>query len=227
MTKSRGVNLPKVVWTAEMDDQLRMHYSDTLTRDLAAQIGATEDQCYRRARRLGIAKSVAFKSGPMAQRLDGHRGSGCRFQPGHIPWIAGKKLPGYAPGNMGQTQFKKGELSGRNAKSYIPVGGHRINAEGYLDRKVQDGGRPQDRFERVHRLVWIEAHGPIPDGHVVVFRPGMKTTILSAITIDQLECIARSDLARRNQLPPELMKIHQLRGQITRQINQRLKEQSA
>jgi hypothetical protein len=30
----------------------------------------------------------------------------------------------------------------------------------------------------VHRLVWEQAHGPVPPGHIVVFRPGRHTTDL-------------------------------------------------
>jgi hypothetical protein len=226
MTKSRGILPPRKAWTPEEDAQMRRLYPDMLTRDLAELIGRTEKATHARAMKLGVRKSAAFMSGPMAHLLDGHRDNGRRFQTGHKPWSAGTKgLAGVHPASRA-TQFKKGEIVGRNAARFIDVGGYRVNSEGYLDRKLRNDGPPQQRWERVHRLVWIEAHGPIPDDCVVVFRGGRRTTVLEEITVDRLECITRAEHGARARLsmPPELMQVHQLRGQITRQINKRAKE---
>ncbi len=106
--------------------------------------------------------------------------------------------------------------------TWKPVGTYRINADGYLDRKIKDEGRPQDRWERVHRLVWIEHRGPIPEGHIVVFKPGRRTTDLEAITVDALECITRRELAARNTIqryPPELQSAMRLAGKLRRRIH--------
>lgn len=226
MTKSRGIRPPRKAWTAAEDELMRRLYPDTLAAELAAQLGRSATAIHARANVLGVKKSATFLSGPMAQRLDGRRDNGRRFTKGHKPWCAGTKgLVGVQEGCKAH-QFKKGVLTGRNARNFIEVGGYRVNGEGYLDRKVRNDGPPQKRFERVHRLVWIEANGPIPDDHVVTFKGGKRTTVLKEITVDRLECISRAEHARRTRLPPELMKVHNLRGQITRQINKRLKEQS-
>jgi hypothetical protein len=79
----------------------------------------------------------------------------------------------------------------------------------------------------VHRLVWEDANGPVPEGHIIVFRPGQRTTQETEITIDRIECISRADNARRNhpaRKSHELAKLVQLKDAITRQVNRIAKE---
>jgi hypothetical protein len=125
---------------------------------------------------------------------------------------------------MAQTQFKDGS----RPHTWVPVGSYRINGDGYLDRKVNDLPGPNTvRWKPVHRLVWSDAHGPVPEGCTVVFKPGRRTTVLELITVDAVECITRAELMARNSihnLPPALVEIHQLRGTLKRAINRKAKE---
>jgi hypothetical protein len=83
----------------------------------------------------------------------------------------------------------------------------------------------------VHRLVWTEANGPIPSGHIVVFKPGKRTAVLAQITPEILECITRTQLMARNtrhsNYPPELNQLIHTRAILTRAINKRIKENRA
>ena len=115
-------------------------------------------------------------------------------------------------------------MSGAAQHNYVPIGSLRINADGHLERKVTDNPAlyPARRWEPVYRHVWEAANGPIPEGHLVIFRPGMKTTKEEEITVDRLECITRAENARRNHprtRSPELARLVQLKGAITRQVN--------
>ncbi len=80
----------------------------------------------------------------------------------------------------------------------------------------------------MHRLVWIAANGPVPEGHIVVFKPGRRTTELKEITPDAVELITRVENMRRNTVhakyPRELARLVQLRGVLSRQINRKAKE---
>src|SRR5690606_23118386 len=97
-------------------------------------------------------------------------------------------------GRSPQTQFRPGRQP-HNAK---PVGALRV-ADGILQRKVSMTGRTAgDRWRSEHELVWIAAHGPIPEGHIVRFLPGMATTDPEQITADRLECISRAQNMSRN-----------------------------
>lgn len=94
------------------------------------------------------------------------------------------------------------------------------------DRALQ----PVRRWIPVHRLVWEAAHGPIPSGHAVVFRPGQHSVDERAITLDKLELVTRAELMRRNSYhtnyPPELKKLVQLRGALVRKINHRSRKET-
>ena len=56
---------------------------------------------------------------------------------------------------------------------------------------------------------------------------GQFTNVLEEITANKLECISRAENARRNsmwRLDPEVAKLYQLKGAITRQVNRIKKE---
>lgn len=67
------------------------------------------------------------------------------------------------------TFFKKG----RRSQNWVPVGTEVFRA-GYMLVKVKDGPDlgQWDRWAFKHRLVWEEAHGPIPKGGNVIFLDG-------------------------------------------------------
>jgi len=111
---------------------------------------------------------------------------------------------------------------------YRPIGSLRVTVDGYLQQKVNDDLPPQRRWKAVHTLVWEEAHGPVPKGHVVVFIPGTHTTDIGHITLDRLELVTRAELMRRNsyhtRYPKELGLVIQMKGQLTRRIRRIEKE---
>lgn len=218
---------PRHQWTAHEQALLCAYYHDTPTRGIAVALGLTESQVYFQANRLGLKKSrdLIAETARTYSTMPAHNSQRTRFQKGHASWNKGKNW--HAGGRSVETQFKRGELNGRAAQLAQPVGTQRI-VDGLLQRKVgTTSGSPHLRWRSVHSLVWIEAHGPVPAGHVVVFRPGQHTNVEADITLDRLELITRAENMRRNSvhsvLPPELVRIAQLRGTLTRQINRRAK----
>lgn len=210
------------VWSAAELEVLALFYAEAPTSLLAATFDRPIEDVYRKARALGLRKSDAFRRDPKrSQCTDGTRGKETRFKPGHQSWNKGTK--GLVLGGAA-TQFKKGH----RPHTWVPVGSYRINGDGYLDCKLNDDPGPNTvRWKPVHRLVWEAAHGPVPPGHVVVFKPGRKTTDLALITLDAIELIARRELMARNtvhNLPPELVSVVRLRGVLVRKINQRRTE---
>ena len=216
MTKSRGINRPKWTPTPEQVERIRRDFPSTPTADLASALGVAYHQVARLAHRLGINKTDEYLAAA-GNRLDGVRGMGTRFQPGHVPWIKGRRIAGLVP--LSETAFKPGQ----RPHNYLPVGSLRVESGGYLQRKVTETGYPPRDWQFVHRLVWEAAHGPIPAGHRVVFRPGRRTNEVEKITADALELVSLRELMERNRMPPELQAIVQLRGVVTRVINQRSK----
>lgn len=208
-------------WTAAELATLRRDYPGTPTADLAARLGMSIKRVYAKAKALGIPKSAAYLASSAACRLrrGDNVGKNTRFQKGLTPWNKGKHF--IAGGRSGETRFKPGCLPHNTCE----IGSYRFSKEGYLQRKIGNAkGSNSKRWRSVHELVWIEANGPVPEKHIVVFKPGMRTDTLDEITIDKVECISLVENMRRNtfhQYGPEIARIVQLRGAITRQINKR------
>ena len=222
MTKSRNLLAPRHIWTDDQVDYLRRHYADTLTVDLAAVLGLRAERILAKANGMGLHKSRALIAETARQRTltPGHGSMDSRIQLGAVPWNKGIKGARVSPA----TEFK----SGNRPHTWVPVGSYRINADGYLDRKICDEGDSTRRWQPVHRLLWIDAHGEIPAGHIVVFKPGRRTADLAQITLDSIELVTRAENMRRNSYhtnyPPELRSLVQLRGALNRTINRKAKE---
>jgi hypothetical protein len=141
-----------------------------------------------------------------------------------VPANKGLRRPGFAPGDMARTQFKKGNVSA----NWMPVGSYRINGDAFVERKFADAPGPyKNRWIPVHREIWIGAHGPVPKGYVIAFKPGTKTTDPERISLEVLECITLAENCRRNSvhnLPQPLVDVCRLRARLTRAINKRSKE---
>lgn len=117
------------------------------------------------------------------ERIGALTGRTGRIEKGNKPWNTGTK--GLMKANV--TTFKKGNKP-CNVK---PVGYERITKDGYIEVKISE----PNVFEMKHRHIWQLAHGPIPKGHVIVF----KNTNKQDCRIENLEIITRGELARLNQ----------------------------
>lgn len=218
----------KKSWPPEDIAWLRREYADSHTPTLAREMDRSVTSVYQMAERLGLKKSPGYLAGPLCGRTDGKRGGSTQFRPGHETWNKGVKGVCGTHENCRRTQFKHGRPASE-ASNYQPIGSERLSKDGYLERKVTDDPSivPARRWVGVHRLVWEGAHGPIPPGHVVCFRPGRRSAIAENITVDALELVSRAELARRNHPRshnPELAKLVQLKGAITRQVNRIARE---
>lgn len=217
-------------WTAAELELLRRNYADSKTEDIAIALGRTTSTVYQQARRLGLAKSpqwIADTARERSMALD-HGGVKTRFVKGQKSWNDGVKGICGTHERSRATQFKKGRPP-EESRNYKPVGSLRITRDGILERKMTDDPLlyPARRWTPVARLVWEEANGPIPAGHLVRFKHGMATVELEEITVDRLECVSRAEHMRTHtyhQYGPEVASVVQLRGAITRQINKRAKE---
>lgn len=224
-------NTPRPRWTPHELALLRELYPHQHTKDVAAAIGRPAGNCYRKAAELGIRKAPEWLSNVARVRTaePGHGSHAKRFAPGAAPWNKGLKgSTGLHPKSV-KNHFKPGSRHGRAALNVLPVGSLRITDDGLLQRKVAGTvGALYRNWVAVHRLVWEQAHGPVPPGHLVVFKPGRRTTDLDEITLDALELITRAENMRRNsyhaRLPPELARLVQLRGALNRMINHRTKK---
>lgn len=93
-----------------------------------------------------------------------------RFEKGSTPWTKGKKWSEYmspeAQERSRQTCYDHAHIP----DNVVPVGTIRKTKDGYLIKKVQERGYQWDRWKLLHRLVYEEHFGPIPDGMIVSFK---------------------------------------------------------
>jgi hypothetical protein len=211
VTKSKGINAPRHDWTKAELDMLQAKYPDMQARALAALLGVTLQQVYRKARDLGLGKSEAFKASAASGRLDGVKGTATRFKPGGVPWSAGKK--GLRLGMA--TEFKPGSVPANVQE----VGALRINTLGDIDIKVAPG---KGQWLSLRRYVWTQAHGPIPpDMCVMVKDHDPHNTQLENLMLGTRAENVQHNLLRR--YPKELRSVMQTAGRLKSQIN-KLKE---
>lgn len=201
---------------------LQAYYANIPAKDIASRMRTTLTVVYRRARLSRLHKSEFFRNSPWASllRQDQRVGVPYRYPKGHVPANKGLRRPGYAVGRMRETQFKKGD-SPRNA---LPLWSFRW-VDGYMMLKTGKAHKqPNTRWEYVHKLVWEQAHGPIPAGYRIWWKDGDHANNFLA----NLELLNGADHARRtsiHNLPVPLKRVIMTKGLLRRRINRMEKKE--
>ena len=119
-------------------------------------------------------------------------GRDCRFRPGLVPHNKGRKGY-YSPGSE-KGWFRPGHPGYKiNAKT---IGSERITADGYVEIKYSNNpGTAKHRWKGKHVIIWEEANGPVPKGHVVIFADGNARNF----SLDNLLLVSRGELAVMNK----------------------------
>lgn len=212
-------------WTRQQIRLLRKLYPNKPTRDVAKACGHAISTVYRQAVKCGLKKSAAFLASPASGIMikGTTRGAAHRFAKGHVPANKGLRRPGYAPGRMRETQFKKGTFPANHDPDFYVIGALRVNSDGYIDMRVSFE-RGAMGWRALHRILWEDAHGPIPRGHIVVFKDRDRLNVC----LDNLELITFAENCRRNSihnLPAPLKSTIQLIGALKRTINRRTRDE--
>lgn len=201
-------------WDAGEDELLREFFPLVPAQAIADALCRTAGSIYQRAQTLGLKKPAGWAAA-YNRAFCPDNGARTRFVPGQRPWNSGMKgldIGGHA------TRFQPGTLNGTAAERLQPLGAERVTKDGIRQRKVRMDGPPQRRWRAVHAIEWEAINGPIPPGHVVVFRDGDRENTAVA----NLELITRSALMARNTIhnyPPEIVAAVQMRGALNRRIN--------
>jgi hypothetical protein len=191
-------------WSATDIAWLKAHYADTSNPDLARQLGRTVPGILQQALKLCLRKSPEFAATQCQ-----------RFASGQTPWNRGKAYQ--AGGRSAETRFKPGVVSGRAAAHEQPVGAERW-IDGHLWRKVSMTGPMRQRWRPIHHLLWEAAGHSIPPGRVLAFRNRNPNDL----RLENLELVTRAEMMHRNsrhRLPDEVKELVNLRGALTRRLN--------
>lgn len=140
-----------------------------------------------------------------------------RFPPGHVPFNKGQKGTFHGGEVAEAHQFE----TGHKAWNWVPLGSERVNADGYVDIKVDDG-KLQKNWRGKHLLIWEQNNGPLPSGHVVIFGDGDRRNF----DPDNLILVSRAQLAVMNkngliQNDAELTRTGMVVADVYRKIGER------
>lgn len=190
--------MPKGKWkdlTPADERKIEREYLDKPVKTLASEIGITGARVLRYLDKKGLS---------IPRELVKKRQAESRFKKGDIPINKGKKQSEYmTPETIERTKatrFKKGNVP-HNTYSRNGVIVERKDTTGRLYKYIRVA---KGKWELLHRVIWQEAHGPIPSDHVVVFIDGNSTNT----TIDNLELISMQENMLRNSylnIPQEII----------------------
>lgn len=145
---------------------------------------------------------------------------GGRFEKGQVSWNKGKKMPPYQYKRCNPTMFKKGNIPANRR----PIGSERIDKNGYVLIKIQDGHKNKN-WIRKHRYLYEQAYGKIPVGHKVIFADGNNRNF----ELDNLVLISDAEelIMNRNNLfkqDKELTKTGVTVARVLDKVNKRKKD---
>jgi len=103
----------------------------------------------------------------------------------------GKFKPGHKPFNKG-IDTKQWKKICKVRKDYIPIGSERTSknqCKEYVDVKIGEA-----KWKRKHVLIWEEANGKVPKGHVVIFADGNQKNF----ALENLLLVSRKELGVMN-----------------------------
>lgn len=135
-----------------------------------------------------------------------------RFEKGHVSYNKGKKGLKYPGSEKGW--FREGHRPYNKTE----IGTVRVKTDGYLWKKVGEGSRD---WKQLHRLVWEEHFGEVPEGQRVTFLDGDKRNV----SIDNLVLVDDTVNARLTTLKLRSSNPQMTQAAVTMlQITKKIKE---
>lgn len=166
-------------WDSREDQYLKNNYSKFARRELALNLGRTQASVQNRLIKLGIKLPVEERNKRLLEHI---------FKPGQTPWNKGIYCR-----NSPATEFKKGSkpvntkpIGTVSVREKKKMGG---GVQKYLHYKISD-----NKWVLLHRLLWEQNYGKIPDGYVVRFKDGDSMNCV----LENLELISRTENRNRN-----------------------------
>ena len=198
-------------WTSEEIKILQEQYHNHTGQELADMLERPISSIYFKAGALGL------KTDPEFIREVGRRSSehpnvkATQFRPGSVPQNKGKKMSAEVYERCKGTMFK----AGNRPKTALPVGTEIWKDDGYLWRKIAE----PNKWKQVHRILWEENHGPIPNGHICSFKNKNRKDIrLENLYLTTRERQLRDENSMEARYPEDLRSVIRMKGAIKRRI---------
>lgn len=212
----RKMNRKRHITTEDDIAYIKEHFAEMSSYEIADVLGMSKTSVRNVAYRHGLRKSREWIAERARMRTADHNhpSRAYRFEKGHVPHTKGRKAEEWmspeALARSTATRFKKGQ----KPQTWRPIGSERINVDGYIEVKVEEG-KP---WRHKHRVMWEEANGAVPDGYMVSFIDGNKQNCV----LSNLKLVARADAMRQNSVvnyPDDVREIIHMRAVLKRHIN--------
>jgi hypothetical protein len=165
---------------------------------------------------MGLKKTLEFKRSDLSGRQNLiNCGKKFRFTPGHTPFNKGKEMPSEVYEKVKDTMFKPGNRP-HNWKpdgSIVERKDTDLSGRVYLYYKIRDS-----KWILYHNKIWIDANGPIPKKHIIIFKDGNTRNC----QLENLQCISMKDNVIRNSIqrfPQEIQEVIKLTSKLNKTIN--------
>lgn len=173
---------PTELFPAEVQEFIAEHNAGITSQELTEMLNREFGRDYTPRQIQSYRKNRHLPSG-----LD------CKFQTGHLSHNKGRK--GYVAPGCEKGWFRAGDLP----ENTLPVGTVITKGDGYLWKKVRNDLIPaRKNWRQLHRLTWEEHNGPIPEGHVVIFKDNDRTNCdisnLALVTKQENQILNRQGL---------------------------------
>lgn len=158
-------------------------FPDEKAETIAKDYGVHVQTIYKTAQRYNVKKSEAFLRSPESGRMQKGQCLSPRtqFKKGHIPCFKGRKLP-YKPGHL----WKKGNKP------------HNAGTDGEIRWRQNPGYYfiriAENNWVFLHRFLYEQQHGKIPDGYNVIFKDGDRRNCV----LENLDCVTHKELLELN-----------------------------
>ncbi len=186
-------------------DYIRVHHDGVGAAEMARQLNERFGAVYTASQIIAYYKNHHFRSG-----------NDTRFKVGHTPANKGKHVT--VTDGMRRTMFKPGSVP--HTKEPI---GTRVERMGYIWQKIGPGKRD---WRQLHRIVWEEANGPVPEGMVLIFLDGDH----HHIELSNLKLVSKSvhqilNVKKWRRADPELTETYATIAELKTIINRRTKNE--
>lgn len=201
-------------WTNDEIKYVKENYCNKYTIEIATALNRSVRSVYKAANTLGLKKTKEFMQIALERESEKLKivGTNTRFKPGHLTYNKGQKMSKEVYQAVKVSMFKKG-----NEPHNMKYDGHeRICAkDGYVYIRVAKG-----KYVLKHRLVWEQNNGPIPKGHIIIFKDKNKLNL----NINNLQIVTLRENMERNRItkyPKELQDLIKLNNKLKTTLNEK------
>jgi hypothetical protein len=193
-------------------------YPKNSTALLARLLGRNVGRIHFKANSLGIKKDKEYLADITRKMwIDGKANTQGCFKKGQAPHNKGKSPSEETRQKISKTWFKNGHLP--NTTLYDGAISIRPDKRGQKYKFIR---LALAQWQELHRYTWEQAHGPIPEGMLIVFKDGDTLNC----ELENLEMLTREELMRRNSIhryPEEIVETLRAIGVLQRKINSQTK----